>query len=367
MEPISNKIIKNRKYTTFTLATSLFTVAIFIVVAACTDQQARAKIHFVYKQTPKEGVVAKIGNEEITEDTLVGEAKLDFLEVRKNEHDLKMERLNQLMIEKLIGAEAKKANISLEEYIEKKVIGATTVPDAEYNKFVDKLIKDGRLKDKNVDEKIKEQIMAFLSANKKKEKVHAYLAKLSVTHPVEVYFKAPRLKDVQVGEAPVAGGQSAKVTIIEFSDFQCPFCKIAAETVNELKTKYGNKIKLAFRHFPLNIHPQARPASEAAMCVNEQSAGKFWKFHDLAFQNQKALDPASLEKYAKDVGANVEKFKECVNSKKYAQAVQNDMVYGEKLGLKSTPTFFINGRLVSGALPLDKFSEIIDEELSASH
>jgi protein-disulfide isomerase len=360
-------MMKNRRYTTFTLATSLLTVAIFIVVAACTDQQAKAKINFVYKASPKDGVVAKIGSEEISEDTLVGEAKLDFLEVRKNEYDLKMERLNQLMVEKLIGEEAKKANTPIEEYIEKKVIGASAVPDAEYNKFVEKLVKDGRLKDKNVDEKIKEQIMAFLGANKKKEKVQAYLAKLSKSHPVEVYFKAPRLKDVQVGEAPIAGGQNAKVTIIEFSDFQCPFCKIAAETVGELKTKYGNKVKLAFRHFPLNIHPQARPTSEASMCVNEQSVAKFWKFHDLAFQNQKALDAASLEKYAKEVGANVEKFKECMSSKKFAKAVQDDMAYGEKLGLKSTPTFFINGRLVSGALPLDKFSEIVDEELSSSN
>ncbi len=363
MHPIN----KNKKYATFTLATSLLTLGVFVVIAACTDQQAKAKVNFIYKSAPKDGVVAKIGSEEITEDALVGEAKLDFLEIKKNEYDLKMERLNQLMIEKLLGEEAKKSNMSLDEYIDKKVIGAgAAVSDAEYGKFLDKLIKDGRLKDKNVDEKIKEQIMAFLGANKKKEKVQAYLAKLSKSSPVEVYFKAPRLKEVQVGESPTAGGQSAKVTIVEFSDFQCPFCKIAAETVGELKTKYGSKIKLAFRHFPLNIHPQARPTSEASMCVHEQGSSKFWKFHDLAFQNQKSLDSASLEKYAKEVGANVEKFKECVNSKKYAQAVQGDMAYGEKLGLKSTPTFFINGRLVSGALPLDKFSEIIDEELSSA-
>jgi protein-disulfide isomerase len=111
------------------------------------------------------------------------------------------------------------------------------------------------------------------------------------------------------------------------------------------------------------MHREARPAAEAAMCVNEQSSDKFWKFHDIAFKNQNALDAPSLEKYAKESGANVEQFKACVEAKKYASAVQSDMDYGDKLGVRSTPTFFVNGQLVSGALPIDSFSEIIDDEL----
>jgi protein-disulfide isomerase len=112
------------------------------------------------------------------------------------------------------------------------------------------------------------------------------------------------------------------------------------------------------------MHKDARPAAEAALCVNEQGSDKFWKFHDVAFKNQDKLDPASLEKFAKESGANVDKYKECVGAKKYSDAVQKDMEYGEKIGVKSTPTFFVNGQLVSGAVPIEQFSEIIDDELS---
>jgi protein-disulfide isomerase len=101
------------------------------------------------------------------------------------------------------------------------------------------------------------------------------------------------------------------------------------------------------------------------MCVNDQGTAKFWKFHDLAFKNQDKLDPANLEKFAKESGADVAKYKECVSAKKFADYVQKDMEYGEKIGVKSTPTFFVNGQLISGALPIEAFSEVIDEELSS--
>ncbi|NDF14847.1 DsbA family protein [bacterium] len=150
-----------------------------------------------------------------------------------------------------------------------------------------------------------------------------------------------------------------------FSDFQCPFCSRAAKTVSEIKKKYGNKVKLVFKHFPLPMHQQAGPASEASMCVFEQNKDKFWKFHDMAFEKQSSLDNDSLVKYAKAVGADEKKFKECFEGKKFSEAVKADLAYGEKLGVRSTPTFFVNGQLLSGALPIDQFSEVIDEELGS--
>ena len=134
----------------------------------------------------------------------------------------------------------------------------------------------------------------------------------------------------------------------------------------EIKKKYGNKVRIAFKHFPLPMHKEALPASEASMCVNEQGVDKFWKFHDLAFKNQDKLDEASLEKYAKESGADMKKYGECFKAKKYSEFVRKDMEYGETIGVKSTPTFFINGQLVAGALPIESFSEIIDEELEAN-
>ena len=341
---------------------SVAALALGVVLVTACSESARAKLKLVTKQAPRPGVVAKIGNEEITFDALVGEDKMDFFELQKREYELKMERLNKLMVERLIGAEAKKANMTLEDYINKKVIGGDVkISEKDYKKFV----AEKHIPEAQITPQIKEKIMAYLQNNKKEDAVKDKVAKLTEKEPVEVYFAKPKMiVPVEAGNGPAFGKTGAPVTIVEFSDFECPFCSRAAETVTELKKKYGNKVKLTFRHFPLPMHPNARPASEASMCINEQSTDKFWKFHDLAFKNQTKLDKANLEKYAKDAGADVKKFNECLTSKKFADVVQKDLDYGSKIGVKSTPTFFINGQLVSGALPIESFSEIIEEELA---
>jgi protein-disulfide isomerase len=347
----------------FTLATGFATAMIFMIVAACTDQQAKARPNIVHKdQAPRAGVVAKIGGQEITEDELIGDDKLDFLDLKKREYELKMDRLNKLMVDKLVGAEAKKANMSTEDYINKKVLkGGVKVSDSEYKKFV----QEKRIPESQINPQIKERIMAYLQNQKRQDLVQAHVAKLTKNEPVEVYFKKPEMKvAVDIGNAPIWGKKDAPVKIIEFSDFQCPFCSRAAETVTELKKKYNGKIMIAYKQFPLPMHKDARPAAEASMCVNEQGTDKFWKFHDLAFKNQDKLDPTNLEKFAKDAGADAKKWKECFDAKKFSSAVQADMDYGEKVGVKSTPTFFINGQLVSGAVPIESFSEVIDDELA---
>ncbi len=335
---------------------------LFGVISACSDNSAKAKPNYVFKASSKAGVIAKIGGQEITEEELIGEDKVDFFDLKKREYELKMERLGKLLVDKLIGAEAKKAGMPLEEYISKNITkGEIKISDSDFKKFV----KEKRIPESQVNAQIKERITQYLQQQKKQDQVQAYVAKLTKSSPVEVYFSKPKMNvQVEVGGSPTAGGEKAAVTIVEFSDFQCPFCSRGAETVTEVKKKYGNKVRIAFKHFPLPMHREARPASEASMCINEQSSDKFWKYHDLLFKNQDKLDAASLEKYAKDVGANVDKFKECFAAGKFKDAVQKDLDYGEKVGVKSTPTFFVNGQLVAGALPPEAFSEIIDEELS---
>jgi protein-disulfide isomerase len=207
--------------------------------------------------------------------------------------------------------------------------------------------------------------MGYLTTMKKQDVVQDYVAKLTKSTPVEVYFNKPKgAINVDIAKAPVWGNENAAVTVVEFSDFQCPFCSRAAETVTELKKKYNGKIKVAYKHFPLPMHKDARPTAEASMCVYEQGNDKFWKFHDIVFKNQEKLDADSVVGYAKQAGADANKFQDCVKAHKYADYVTQDQAYGEKLGIKSTPTFFINGQLVSGAVPIDQFSDIIDEELA---
>ncbi|MBU6376272.1 MAG: DsbA family protein [Bdellovibrionales bacterium] len=353
------------KYLSYTLATSMMTVAIFVVITACGDRQAKAKPNIVTKTAPQAGVVAKIGGQLITEAELIGEDKMDFFELKKREYELRMERINRLIVERLIGEEAKKANMSLDDYIDKKVSkGDAKISDADIKKFA----ADKKIPDSQMNDQIKERIKSYMQMERRRNDVNAYISKLTKGSPVEIYFERPKM-DVKVELAehtPTLGKKGAKVTIVEFSDFQCPFCARGAETVHQIAKKYGSKVAIGFRHFPLPMHKEARPASEASMCVNEQGSDKFWKFHDKIFQNQQNLDDANLEKMAKESGANVEKFKACYSSKKYAKVVQDDMEYGEKVGVRSTPTFFVNGQIVNGAVPIEQFSEIIDEELAAN-
>jgi protein-disulfide isomerase len=317
----------------------------------------------VFKDAPKPGVVAKINGEEITEDQLIGDAQLELMQIKKQEYDLKMNQLNKMVTERVLGAEAKKEGLAnADEYINKKILkGDIKITDAEYKKFV----KEKNIPESNINDQVKERIYSYMKEQKREELVQGAVAKLTKNQPVEVYFKKPKSNiQVDIGDAPVTGGDNAKVTMIEFSDFQCPFCGRAAKTVEEVRKKYGNKIKIVFKQFPLPMHKDAMPAAEASMCVYEQGHDKFWKFHNIAFAAQDKLDADNLVKDAKASGADEKKFKECVAAHKYADYIKKDMAYGEKLGVRSTPTFFINGQLLSGALPIEQFSEVIDDELA---
>ncbi len=161
----------------------------------------------------------------------------------------------------------------------------------------------------------------------------------------------------------VKGPANAKVTLIEYSDFQCPFCGRFLPTVQQIIKEYGNKVRFVYRHFPLNsIHPMAQKAAEASECASEQ--GKFWEFHDLAFANQASLSLENLKVWATQLGLNAGKFNTCLDSGKYATRVQADLTEGEQKGVSGTPATFVNGQLVSGALPFEAMKQIIDQELA---
>ena len=287
----------SKNYVSYTMGTTFFAALVLGVVVACSGEQAKAKPNVVTKDAPRPGVVAKINGEEISEEALLGDEKLEFFEMQKRMYELKMAQLNKLMIEKLIGAEAKKANMSLDDFIQKNVVKKDLkVTDAEYKKFV----ADRKIPDSQINPQIKEKINAYIIGMKKQELVDEYVSKLTKSNPVEVYFTKPKMSaKIEAGDGPSFGGNDAKVTIVEFSDFQCPYCSKGAEVAQQLKKKYGNKIKFTFRHFPLPMHPDARPASEMSMCVHEQGADKFWKFHDFAFAQHYQLSADNLVKLAK--------------------------------------------------------------------
>ena len=150
--------------------------------------------------------------------------------------------------------------------------------------------------------------------------------------------------------------------LVEFSDFECPFCLRAHQTLGEVFKTYGDRIKFVYRHFPLQNHPNARPAAEASACAAEQD--KFWPYHDRLFANPTQLAAEDLKHHATAVGLDLSRFSTCVDSHKYRKLVEADIAAGSALGVTGTPAFFINGRSLDGAQPLEVFKRLIDEELA---
>lgn len=162
---------------------------------------------------------------------------------------------------------------------------------------------------------------------------------------------------------PSIGPANAPITIVEFSDYQCPFCRRWHEQVYQpLLNAYPGKIRLVYRHLPLtSIHPEAFPAAEASMCAGDQNA--FWQFHEKLFSSD-SLGNSIYVQYAQELGLDMNTFEACVAERKYQEAVQTDMDFAVDLGVRSTPTFFINGLAIVGAQPLDVFKQVIDKELA---
>jgi len=167
---------------------------------------------------------------------------------------------------------------------------------------------------------------------------------------------------MNVDGAPSVGAKSAPVTIVEFSDFHCPFCQRAEDTIGQIRSRYGERVRFVWRDFPIDtLHPQARQAHEAARCASDQ--GKFWPYHKALYAGP-PKSPDQLPAIAQEAGLDMAGFKACVASGKHKAAVQTDIEEGKRLDVTGTPTFFINGRVLTGAQPLEAFARMIDDELA---
>jgi protein-disulfide isomerase len=212
----------------------------------------------------------------------------------------------------------------------------------------------------------REPIREFLRIKKIEAQKALYIKSLRSNSRIETYLKAPALfrAEVPATGAPSKGPEYTPVTIVKFEDYQCPFCKQVQPTVTKLLSQYNGKIRLVHKDLPLDsVHPQARQAAEAARCAGEE--GKFWIYHDILYANSSNLSQENLKSYAKEAGLDLNAFNRCVVSGKFRAVVHRDSLDGTQLGVRETPTFFINGREISGNQPLEAFEAIVDEELGA--
>ena len=277
-------------------------------------------------------------------------------------YEARSRTLDKLIEDELLGREAAKRSLTIEALLDEDVTKKIApVDDAAVKAFFDE--NQARLGGRTL-EQISAQIKVYLEQERATEARSTYIAGLRKAAGVRVALEPPRRELKVAADEPSRGPVEAPVTIVEYSDFQCPFCSRVGPTLAELTSTYGEKVRIVYRDYPLPMHAQAQAAAEAAQCAHAQ--GKFWEYHDRLFAEQEQIGaPDKLTQVAGAVGLDAAAFKTCLDGGQFRQAVTDEKTEGERLGITATPTFFINGRLMSGALPVDRFKAVIDEELAS--
>lgn len=341
----------NAKLHQWSLAASVFVLAF----VACAQGQTKT--------------LAVVNGENITEEQVqkAAAAELDRLEQKRkqflatHERDKKSaveDALEELVNDKLLGLEAKKRNITVNDLVQQEVENKVTVPSEEVvRKFYDdnKAVINGSFIETAL------EIRNYLMERSHETAFASLLSRLRKDYAFKSMVEPDRAKVESQGH-PSKGPANAPVTIVEFSDFECPFCSGLYPTLKRVEETYKDKVRIVYRQFPLNhIHPHAQKAAEASLCAHDQD--KFWQFHDEMFLDQKNLTVDDLKSKAAKLSLNAATFSGCLDSGKYAGAIRDSIAEGSSVGVDGTPALFINGRYLGGNQPYDEIAKIIDDEL----
>lgn len=320
----------------------------FFLVVGCTGSKS-------------DPVVAEFNGVKVKASEAFAPVKTRLFDLEEEVYRTKEQAINDYVDQKILEMEAQKQKITREELLEKEVgkVVPTEISDQEINDFL--ASKGLSLNDKRIK---KDDVKEYLKFRQKFEKQQQYVAKLKEAAKVKVLVEEPQAPKlaVTVEGQPSWGSSKAPVTIVEFSDFQCPFCARAVPIIEKIKQEYGpEKVRFVFHHLPLPNHNRAVPASLAASCANEQ--GKFWEMHNILFENQAKLEDADIKAYAKKLSLDETKFADCYDKKAHMDRVEASRKEGERIGISATPSFVINGVLIQGAQPFERFKEKIDRAL----
>lgn len=310
-------------------------------------------------------VVARVGDRAITRADLDRRwADLDaasWVQVRQETYDARRRILDAVIGDYLIELEAKSRGVSTERLLEvevaKRIQPITSEEVAAFYRS---------LGDRAGGATLAQLTPAIRQHFEEQRPVQARQALVDnlrkASASVRTMLEPPRLQVTTAATDPALGPANAPVEIVEFSDFQCPFCQRVGPTLQKLRATFGDRLRLVFKDFPLAAHPDAFAAAEGAQCARDQ--GKFWEYHDVLFANQQALGRQDLKRYAVRLHLDAAKFNTCLDGDQFKYLVQADVDESQRYGVSSTPTFFINGRLFSGAQPFAAFEQIIREELA---
>jgi protein-disulfide isomerase len=338
---------------------SLAGVCVIALLTACSPTSAQQT-----KRLLPNDVVATVGSTPIT----LGEVDEKALQQPVNNfgsvklavalYQARRAALDELVANKLMDEAAKAQGIDRPALVEKEITSKIR-PVTEDDIGFWYQTNQARVQGASL-EQVRQPIRQFLTQERMQGIREQYIGTLKSKTMVRVMLDPPR-QTVPTEGSPAKGPATAPIEIVEFSDFQCPYCLRVTPTVNQVLKAYGDRIRFVYRHYPLPNHPNARPAAEAAVCAADQ--GKFWPYHDRLFEDPSKLGQSELKRDAADLGLDTAKFDACVDSHKFKTTVDADLQAGLEAGVDGTPAFFINGRMISGAQPFDVFKRIIDEEL----
>jgi protein-disulfide isomerase len=312
------------------------------------------------EDVPKKDPLALINDEPITTDEVEKPLGAQITKLEEQIYALKRQRLEGIIQTRLLAKEAAKRGLSIPALLDAEVTSKISqVSDQEIDAYYQ------ANKAKYPGDNYRQTIQSQLHNQRRGARQQAFIQALRAQANIVINLKPPPVyrANVSTQGAPVRGSDNAPVTIIEFSDFHCPYCKQVQPTLSRILSEYGDRVRLAYRDFPLDqLHPNARKAAEAARCANDQ--GKFWEFHDKLYAGGTDATPETLTRLAREIDMDVVAFQQCVAIGRHRPDIDRDLQEATSFGVTGTPAFFINGRLVSGAQAYEGFAQVINEELA---
>jgi protein-disulfide isomerase len=345
-------------------------VALIAATTACSDQKAVAATKTeppnAAPASPSDlpATFATIGADKVTLTDIRGRAgeQLDQLDVqyRRMRDKIIGAALDSIVHERLFATETKKTGKSADDLLTAEMKGGAAPSDVEVAAWYAE--NQARLNGRTLDQ-VKPQIVDLLTKQRRTEAASKLEERLRQEQGVKIVFEPYRMTFANEG-APTLGKKDAPITLVEFSDFQCPYCQAAAPVLKQVAQKFGDKVQIIYRQYPIpSLHPFALKAAEASLCANEQ--GKFWELHDAMFADQKKLAVSDLKATAKRLGVDSKKFDACLDAGRYVEQVQNDQREASKIGVNGTPAMFINGQYVEGgSVPFSVLEALINKELA---
>jgi protein-disulfide isomerase len=303
--------------------------------------------------------VAEVDGSPIARGVLDQRVKNRLARLRQEEYEIRHQALEDLIGDQLLEKEAQSRGISTAELLKDEVDRQVKGPnpaDVEAVYSQNRARFTGRTKEQAVAE-----IEKALRERELGQRREAFQAQLRAKAKILVHLEAPRQEMPVSASAPALGPPEAPVTIVEFTDYQCPYCHKAQSTIDKVLSRYAGKVQLVHRDFPLDGHSQALPAARAARCAGEQ--GRFWDYHHNLMTLPGDLSEADLAARAASLKLNPGAFSTCLASDRYDSSIRESMEAGAQAGVTGTPAYFINGRMIYGARPFEQFQEVIDAEL----